>query len=309
MANGIMRAFDVFLMITMILFWGSSFVVVKKALAEGLTPIAIATYRFLIAGSLFMLVLAINKIRHRDYKFAISSKDFPVLLILALTGVTFFFIAQYTGIQMASASLAAILVCFLSPILITVFSSYIYGESLVKQQILGIGAAALGTFVVVTEGSLTFGAGNQFLSGALILLLTPFLWATYSLLGKGVLAKYSPFVVVAYVNMLGGLLLVPFSLVEDSLSLIFSMSIYGWLAILFLSVTCSFIGYSIWFYELSRVKAAVTSSFLFAEPLVTVSFAIAFIGEKVNVFTVVGALLIFVGVFLVSIKQELSVKH
>jgi drug/metabolite transporter (DMT)-like permease len=289
----------------MILFWGSSFVVVKTALAEGLTPISIATYRFLIAGGLFVLALVFNKTRDKDYKLSIDEHEFPALVILALTGVAFFFTAQYTGIKLASASLAAILVCFLSPILIAAFSAYIYKETLTKRQILGIGAAALGTLIVITEGSIAFAeGGNQILLGTLLLLCTPVLWAMYSLVGKNLLEKHNPFVIVAYVNMLGGLFLIPFSLAENSLSLILSMSLNSWLAILFLSVTCSFFGYSIWFYELNRGKAAVTSSFLFAEPLVTVTFAIVFIGETISAFTIIGALFIFLGVLLVIANRS-----
>jgi drug/metabolite transporter (DMT)-like permease len=53
--------FNAFLMFTLILFWGSSFVVVKIALKEGLTPISIATFRFLIAGGLFLIAILIEK--------------------------------------------------------------------------------------------------------------------------------------------------------------------------------------------------------------------------------------------------------
>lgn len=299
-----MRSLDTFLLIILILFWGSSFVVVKTTLAQGLTPISIATYRFLIAGALFILALVFNKTRNKDYKLSIDKREFPALVVLSLTGVTFFFTAQYTGIKLASASLAAILVCFLSPILIAALSTYIYKETLTKRQILGISAAALGTLIVITEGSIAFaGGGNQILPGTLLLLCTPVLWAIYSLVGKNLLAKHNPFVIVAYVNVLGGLFLIPFSLAENSLRLALSMSLNSWLAILFLSVTCSFFGYSIWFYELNRINAAVTSSFLFAEPLITVTFAVAFIGETISAFTIIGALLIFLGVLLVSVKR------
>jgi len=88
--------FNAFLMLTLILFWGSSFVVVKIALEEGLAPITIATFRFLIAGGLFIIAVLVEKGKNRDYKLLIEKKDLPAMLLLALTGVTFFFIAQYT---------------------------------------------------------------------------------------------------------------------------------------------------------------------------------------------------------------------
>ena len=294
--------FNTFLMLTLIIFWGGSFVVVKIALDEGLTPIAIATFRFLIAGGVFLAVFLFKKNRKRNYKFLVERNDASTLLILALTGVTLFYAAQYTGIQMAGASIAAILVCLLSPVIIAVLSSKMFKEHLMKQQIFGIGIAAVGTFIVITGGTLGFSGNREFLLGSLILLSTPVLWATYSLLGKKTMEKYDPFLVVAYVTMLGGLCLIPFSFAENSLHQIFTMSLHGWLAILFLSLTCSVLGYYIWFYVLNQVGATVTSSFLFAEPLVTVLFAVTFVGEEVGLPILAGGLLIFVGVYLVTTK-------
>jgi drug/metabolite transporter (DMT)-like permease len=294
--------FNAFLMFTLILFWGSSFVVVKIALKEGLTPISIATSRFLIAGGLSLVTILIEKKIRRNYKLLVEKKDFPMLLFLALTGVTFFFTAQYTGIQMAGASIAAILVCLLSPVLITLLSTIIFKEHLVKKQVFGIGIAALGTVIVVTGGTISFPGDREFLLGSLILLFTPVLWATYSLVGKKIMDRYSPFLVVAYVNVLGGLCLIPFSLAENSFCQIFTMSLYSWLAILFLAVTCSLLGYYIWFYVMKQVGAAITSSFLFAEPLVTVLFAIMFVGEELSMFILAGGFLIFIGVYLVARK-------
>ena len=276
--------------------------VVKIALREGLTPIAVATFRFLIAGGFFLITILIEKKVRRHYKLLVEKKDFPMLLFLALTGVTFFFTAQYTGIQMAGASIAAILVCLLSPVLITLLSTIIFKEHLVKKQVFGIGIAALGTVIVVTGGTISFHGDREFLLGSLILLFTPVLWATYTLVGKKIMDRYSPFLVVAYVNVLGGLCLIPFSLAENSFCQLFTMSLSGWLAILFLAVTCSLLGYYIWFYVMKQVGAAITSSFLFAEPLVTVLFAIMFVGEELSMFILAGGFLIFIGVYLVARK-------
>jgi len=302
MKTGGIGRFNAFLMFTLILFWGSSFVVVKIALQEGLTPIAVATFRFLIAGGLFLITIPIEKKMKRNYKLLVEKKDFPMLLFLALTGVTFFFIAQYTGIQMAGASIAAILVCLLSPILITVLSIIIFKEHLMKKQVFGIGIAAVGTVIVVTGGTMSFSSNREFLLGSLILLFTPVLWATYSLVGKKIMGRYSPFLVAVYVNVLGGLCLIPFSLAEHSFYQIFTMSLNGWLAIFFLAVTCSLLGYYIWLYVMKQVGAAITSSFLFVEPLVTVLFAIMFVGERLGMFIPAGAFLIFIGVYLVTRK-------
>jgi drug/metabolite transporter (DMT)-like permease len=214
MTNRTISLFNTFLMLILIIFWGSSFVVVKIALNEGLTPIAIATFRFLIAGGLFLAMLLLKKNRERNCNLLVERKDASTLVFLALTGVTFFYAAQYTGIQMASPSIAAILVCLLSPIIIAVLSARIFKELLMKKQIFGIGIAAVGTFTVIAGGTLSLSGNKDFLLGSLILLSTPVLWAAYSLLGKKIMEKYDPFLIVAYVTVLGGLCLIPLLLVK-----------------------------------------------------------------------------------------------
>jgi drug/metabolite transporter (DMT)-like permease len=291
------------LMIFLILFWGSSFVVVKWVLEDSITPIAIATFRFIIAGIFFVLSLLLIKSKRPQYNIFVELKDSPTLIVLGLIGITFFFIVQYTGIQMAGASVAAILVCLLSPILISFYSSRIFKEKLSKKNVLGIAIAASGTFAVIGGGTLSMQSNSMtFAIGSLILLSTPFMWAAYTLLGKKVMQKYDPFLVVSYVTILGAICLVPFSVAENSFSKIFALSFNEWLAILYLALTCSLLGYFIWFRVMSQVKAAITSSFLFAEPLITVIFAAAFIAEQITIFSVVGGLLIFIGVFLVTKK-------
>jgi drug/metabolite transporter (DMT)-like permease len=107
---------------------------------------------------------------------------------------------------------------------------------------------------------------------------------------------------VAYVNILGGLCLVPFSLAEGSFHQVFSMSISEWSAILYLAITCSLLGYFIWFHVMNQVKAAVTSSFMFAEPIITVLFATVFLNEHITVLTIGGSIAVFAGVYLVTRK-------
>jgi drug/metabolite transporter (DMT)-like permease len=294
---------DILLMIILITIWGSSFVVVKIALREGLTPISIATFRFLIAGALFVFFIQLANQRKRGFRQVQAlKKDFPSLLVLALSGVTMFFTAQYTGIQMAGAAVAAILVCLLSPILISVFSVALLKESLRKVQAVGTVVAAVGTGVVISEGILNINSGKDFLIGGLILLSTPFLWTCYTLLGKKVMDKYNAYFVVAYTTILGGIMLLPLSLFENSLHLIMSLTTTGWLAILYLSFACSLFGYFVWFHVLRRVGPAITSSFLFAEPLITALLATFLVGELVTWMLAVGGLLIFLGVYLVVVK-------
>jgi drug/metabolite transporter (DMT)-like permease len=223
-------------------------------------------------------------------------------LVLALTGVTFFFTIQYTGIQLAGSTIAAIMVCLLSPILITVFSTRLFGERLRNKQFIGIAVAAAGTLLVVLADLLNLEGNMTFLVGTLILLSTPLMWAGYSLLGQKIMQKYDAFLVVSYVSLIGGLCLIPFSLAEGSFMQLFTMTFTDWLSILYLALTCSLLGYFIWFYVLKKA-GATASTFLFAEPLITAVFAVMFVGEVLYPSVIAGAVLIFIGVYLVTFNK------
>ena len=290
------------LMISLITFWGSSFVIVKAILKEGLSPIAVATFRFLLAGILFLIVVIINRIKNPKYTTIIEKKDIKTIIILALSGVTIFFIAQYTGIKMANASIASILVCLLSPILISLLSAKIFKEKLSKKQLLGITTAAIGTATVILGGTPNLETNFTFLLGSLILLSTPLLWTTYTLIGKNIMKKYNPFLIVSYVNIIGGLFLIPFSLAENSFKTILTLTNQEWLAISYLAITCSVLGYFIWFHVMKQTNASTTSSFLFAEPLITVIFASILIKEEITIFIISGGFLILAGLYLITIK-------
>jgi drug/metabolite transporter (DMT)-like permease len=67
------------------------------------------------------------------------------------------------------------------------------------------------------------------------------------------------------------------------------------------------LGYFIWFYVIKQSSSVATSSFLFAEPLITVLFAAVLISEEVTPYTVMGGLLIFIGVFLIT--NRLNTKY
>ena len=262
--------------------------VVKQLLDVGLTPTSVATFRFLLAGALFLVALGIKKIVSPTYRLSVERNDLLTLLALALVGVTFFFYIQYTGIQLAGASIAAIMVCLLSPIIITVFSAKLFGDRSAKKQMLGICVAAAGTFLVVLADLLNLKGSMNFLFGTLILLVTPLMWAGYSLLGQKIIQKYDAFLVVAYVSLLGGLCLIPFSLAEGSFTQLVTMNLTDWLWILYLAATCSLLGYFIWFYVLKKAGAAA-STFLFGEPLITAIFAVMFVSEVLYPSVIVGA--------------------
>jgi drug/metabolite transporter (DMT)-like permease len=71
-------------------------------------------------------------------------------------------------------------------------------------------------------------------------------------------------------------------------------------AILFLGIGCSGLGYWFWYAALERIDASQVAAFLYLEPLVTLFSAVALLGETVALSTIVGGLLVLAGVLTVQ---------
>lgn len=79
-----------------------------------------------------------------------------------------------------------------------------------------------------------------------------------------------------------------------------ALSPTGALAIVFLGVGCSGLGYLFWYTALERLEASQVAAFLYVEPLFTLAAAVALLGESVAVSTVVGGVLVLLGVLAVQ---------
>jgi len=70
--------------------------------------------------------------------------------------------------------------------------------------------------------------------------------------------------------------------------------------LLFLGIGCSGLGYLFWYGALEKLEAGQVAVFLYVEPLVTLAAAALWLGEPVGFVTVVGGIVVLVGVSLVQ---------
>ena len=126
------------------LVWGSSFILMKKALIS-LSPIQVAALRTLIAA-FFILIVGyknLQKIKKRHWKY---------VLISALVG-TFFpaFLFAY-AIKGIDSSIASILNS-LTPFNTFIFGALVFGFVFKKKQFIGILIGLVGTLILILKGA------------------------------------------------------------------------------------------------------------------------------------------------------------
>lgn len=124
--------------------WGSSFILMKKALI-GLTPIQLGALRILIAG-LFLLLIGFKSLKE------IKKDHYKYIFYTSLLG-TFFpvFLFAY-AVKGIDSSIASILNS-LTPFNTFIFGVLAFGFTFKKQQLIGIFIGLFGTVILILKGA------------------------------------------------------------------------------------------------------------------------------------------------------------
>ena len=126
------------------LVWGSSFILMKKALI-GLTPIQLGALRIIITA-IFLLLIGFKSLKH------INKTQWKYVAYTAVLG-TFFpaFMFAY-AVNILDSSIVAILNS-LTPFNTLIFGALVFGFAFQKKQIIGILIGLVGTLSLILNGA------------------------------------------------------------------------------------------------------------------------------------------------------------
>lgn len=274
-----------------ILLWSSSFAAVRASL-QAFTPGHIALFRFLIASILLAIFTLTTRIKLPRLK------DIPAIFLLGFLGVAAFHTAQNYGMVTVTAGSAGMIMGSV-PIFTAMLATIFLREKLKLWGWLSIFIGFLGVYFI----SLGEREGVKFDPGVIVLLLAAIAAAVYFVLQKPYLARYSALHLVTYVIWAGTLLLLVFTpgLIEE----VTNAPIKATVATIYLGIFPSAVAYVCWSYALSRAPASIVASFLYLQPVFAVIIAWIWLNEIPALISIIGGVVIILGVFLVN-KYGLS---
>jgi len=301
-------------LVIMIIIWSFSFVLVDIAV-QFIPPLSLALYRFIIASASFLIIdiylklcgkKKLNEHNNSSKKTEFSRNEWILLIFASFTGVSLFFLAQYTAIEIIGPSLPALFVCLLAPVAITILALFIFNEKLNIQKVIGFAIATLGGFLLVTGGNLeTLTPTSPNFLGYLFALLTPFLWAVYSTITKKLTKNRSSNVLNKYISYLGFIELTIFVLINGELIEFFInfLNIALFLSALYLGLGCYVLGYYVWQNSQKNLKSSKAASFLYIEPFLTLLFsALLQRTETIVLWNIIGGVIVLVAVLIINYK-------
>lgn len=271
--------------------WGLAFVAIKQADLE-LTPVNLALLRWLVASALFLVLLPL--IGRPKTKF--EKKDIPRLLVVAFANVAGYHISLNYAETTISAGLSGLLISF-GPVFVVVLSVLLLNEEASRKVLLALVFAVLGAFVL-SLGSINLGDLSS-LSGPGEVVLSAFFYALFGVLGKPLVHKYGAAPTTIIAGLLGTTMMLPL-LSESFVSQIASLSLNGWVSVLYLSVLSTTLGYLLFYTLVSRGAVSKLTIQLYLAPVVSVIGGAVLLNESVTVLMVIGGGMMLLAVALAT---------
>jgi drug/metabolite transporter (DMT)-like permease len=277
------------------LLFGSSYVVVKLGVSE-IDPLLFSTIVFAIGA---VLILCYTLIRG-TFKLEI----FRHWEAWAAPLVTFALVCmQYVGLSYTTASTGALIIGA-NVLLVAPMAAIIFHERLGRLRILGLLVGVLGLFVLTTKldiGGLSADTwlGDMLLVGTSACIALTFILSRFALRHMGFdqwtlcIHLLTPLLLFGAWMVIGSR---PSSVACDVLPLI-----------LYVGILCTALPTMLWMRALDWISVVTSSTITLSESTFAVILSVVFLSEKIDVFVIVGAALVFSAIYMV-VKGEVDIK-
>lgn len=268
------------------------------ATESGIPPIILFTMRALVSGALFWLVSLMmprEKVPWQD------------LLKLSGAGVIGLFLPQLTFLNAIARTTAVDLsiINTITPIL-TMFSAAIFlKEPITRKKAIGVLVSFGGIIWVILQSDFHDGGADQTTAmGVTYCILNCTIFALYLGTCRPLIARYSVVTCMKWMFLVSAILALPFSLpLLPSVDFV-AVSVTVWWEIAFLIFFATFIAYFMLPVAQTRIRPTLISLYGYLQPLIAIAVAIVAGKESLTLAKVVAALLVFVGVWIVTTSKK-----
>ena len=278
------------------LIYGVSFTIAKDVMPTYIKPFGFILLRVFGATILFWLISFFGPTEK------IQLKDFPRIIAAAFFGVALNMLTFFKGLSFTSPISAAVIMVT-TPIIVLILSTIIMKEKMIKRKIFGILLGLFGTGFLILYGRSIGNAANAPL-GNLLVFINAVSYAFYLILVKKLMDKYNAFTFVKWIYTFGLLMVLPFGWSEYQEIQWATIPTYILWEIVFVVVFTTFFTYLFNLVSMRELKPTTVSVFIYLQPLFATIFAISLGKDELTFVKIVSAVLIFVGVYLVTLKKK-----
>jgi len=278
--------------------YGVTFTIAKDVMPEFIEPFGFILLR--VGGS----VLLFWMVSFFGPKEKIATADFPRIIAAAFFGVALNMLTFFKGLSYTSPIMGAVLMVT-TPIIVLILSAIIMKERMLKRKVFGIILGLAGTVSLILYGKSMINAPNEML-GNLLVFINAISYGFYLIIVKKLMDKYNAFTFVKWIYTFGFLMVLPFGWSEfDTVNwTIIPTDIYWKIG--FVVVFSTFLTYLLNLVSMRELKPTTVAVFIYLQPLFATIFAISLGKDDLSWVKIGSAILIFVGVYLVTQKKSVQ---
>jgi len=273
-------------------FWAGAFIAGK--LSVPFIPTFTLTFlRFFIATTiLYFVVKAKDK---SNYK--LTKKDIPIFLFTGIVGMFGYHVFFFTALKYTTA-INSSLIGATNPIITTILCIIFLRDKITFRRTIGIILSFLGVFLTITNANLSTIHNLSLNKGDLLMVIAVCMWSAYSVFSKKVIHKFSPLILTFYSFLFCTVFLIPFVIYERPWLFINQVPYYSFLAVVYMSIFASVIGYLVQQMSIKQIGPSKTSIFINLVPIFSIILSLTILKETISAVKILTALLIIMGVYI-----------
>ncbi len=271
--------------------------ITKSLIPVWVAPPGMTTLRILFAAAMFWLVSLFQK------KEKVARKDFPVIFFGSFFGMAFNQMMFIIGLSKTSPIDSSI-ISTLSPVMVMLISAAVLREPITAKKALGVIIGALGAILIIITQTHS-GAKSSSWLGNLFCVISSASYAVYLVMTKPVTLRYTPVTLLKWMFLFSALMIIPFTyrdVIDAKVFTIFDAS--ASVRVFYVLFFATFISYFLIPVALKRIRPTTVGSYNYIQPLVASFAAIAVGLDYLTWEKPTAAVLIFSGVYLVTMSKS-----
>jgi drug/metabolite transporter (DMT)-like permease len=277
------------------LFWSFSFVWVKVAYLA-YQPLTVVLLR--LCFSVFLILIFALSIR----RFQIPArKDAGIFVLLAFFEPFLYFMGESFGLMYVSSTVAAVIVATI-PLISPIVAWYFFKEKMSVMNLIGLFVSFLGVSIVVMNPDLSFSASPK---GVILEFFAVIAAVAYSSVLRKLAFRYNTFTIIAFQNLIGIVLFLPFWLVFEFRGFIATpFHPEAFRAILLLSFFASSLAFILFTFSIRHLGINRSNTFVNLIPVFVAVIAFFVLGDQITFQKVAGISVVIAGLFLAQIRKR-----
>ena len=275
--------------------WGLSWTN-GKILSQYCSSSILAFWRFFLSSIFMIPVLIFTK-----NNFTVPSDGIKYIIIgsILIFSYNIFF---FMGSNLGFANVGGVFVPTLNPIITFILSIIIFREIIYKKDIIGLIFGICGGIIVLEAWTLSY--SQMTANGNLYFLLASISWGIMSIVSGKSHKALATLTFSFWVYFISSIFCFIMNINNDIL-IVFDFDLIFWLNLILLSIGAQVFGTTVYFIATTKLGPSKASSFIFIVPITAPIFSMIFIGEKLEISTIIGGIMTMTAVYLIN-KEKIQ---